>query len=93
MSNTTSRWSKKRQTEIHIPDEDSLSGTGESLSLSDDDDNGMGLDNVQEEDGEELELSELEREDAAHESSDDSMAPPESTVVSGSPQDAGFRRD
>jgi hypothetical protein len=93
MSNTTSRWSKKRQTEIHIPDEDSLSGTGESLSHSDDDDNGMGLDNVQEEDGDELELSELEREDAAHESSDDSMAPPESTVVSGSPQDAGSRRD
>ena len=91
VSNTTSRWSKKRQTEIHVPDDDSMSGTGDSLSHSDDDDNGLELDQVQEED--DLDLSELEREDAEDDDSDESMAPQESTVVSGSPQDAGSRRD
>ena len=61
-----------------------MSGTGGSLSHSDDEVDRMGLDNVWEED--ELDLSELKKENKASEGSDELIAQRESTVVSGSSQ-------
>ena len=91
-SNTMSRWNKKRQrTKIHVLDEDLMSRTGGSLSHSDDEDEGMGLDNVQEE--EEIDLSELEREDEESFSSDESMAQQESTAKRGSSQGESSRKE
>ena len=89
-ANAPTRWSKKRQTDTEIP-EDDLSSVGGSMS--EEEEEGMPLDNVQEED-EDIDLSELERADAEDsDSSNESMAQHNSTVVSESPQGAGSRRD